>query len=289
MQQRLFFERIRFGGTPIVWNYKGISREPIAGFYHWHPCCELLLVHEGSGMVSVNSHTYTLERGRLFFFPPFELHKVHVQIDRDRPYVRTVIHLEPELLANDLQAFPSRRDLFLSLWKSPQGTRCFDLGQEAGRVNDVCLQYEETVMQGGGDRREEISLLLLQLLSSMKAVERQLGDGRQRMMPRRYSERIMAWLDARYADTFVLDQLAEELHLSKYYVSRLFREETGSSMTEYLSARRIRQACHLLETTTLPVELIGAEVGLANTSHFIHSFKRATGLTPLQYRKSGSK
>jgi AraC-like DNA-binding protein len=96
----------------------------------------------------------------------------------------------------------------------------------------------------------------------------------------------MNWLEARHTDEFDLGQLADELHLSKYYISRVFREETGSSITEYLTARRIMQACRLLETTALTVEQIGAEVGLPNTSHFILTFKKAVGLTPLKYRQA---
>jgi len=70
-------------------------------------------------------------------------------------------------------------------------------------------------------------------------------------------------------------------------VSRIFRQETGSSITDYLTARRIKQACRLLQTTSLPVDRVGIEVGLPNMSYFIQLFKKVTGVTPLKFRNKG--
>jgi len=68
-------------------------------------------------------------------------------------------------------------------------------------------------------------------------------------------------------------------------VSRIFRQETGSSITDYVKARRIKQACRLLETTELPVERIGILSGFESPSYFIQLFKRMIGMTPLKYRR----
>ncbi|MNI97083.1 Arabinose operon regulatory protein [compost metagenome] len=76
------------------------------------------------------------------------------------------------------------------------------------------------------------------------------------------------------------------MHLSKSYVSRIFHQETGSRLVDYLTARRIKQACRLLSTTDLPVERIGITVGFPNASYFNQLFKKSLGTTPLKYRKS---
>ncbi|WP_181873078.1 helix-turn-helix domain-containing protein [Fontibacillus phaseoli] len=55
-----------------------------------------------------------------------------------------------------------------------------------------------------------------------------------------------------------LDRLAEVTHLSKYYGSRIFGQETGYSITDYLQVRRVKHACRLLKTTELSVQQIGA-------------------------------
>ncbi|MGM0877557.1 MAG: helix-turn-helix domain-containing protein [Bacillota bacterium] len=74
----------------------------------------------------------------------------------------------------------------------------------------------------------------------------------------------MQWLKGHYM---------EELHLEHLYLL-----ETGSSITDYVMARRIKEVCHILETTTLPIKLICSKVGLNNPSYFIHKFKKFVGI-----------
>ena len=70
----------------------------------------------------------------------------------------------------------------------------------------------------------------------------------------RYSEKIMNWLEAHYAEEISLDTLAEHLHISKYYVSRISKQETGATLMDYILARRVKQACQLLVTSSSSIE-----------------------------------
>ncbi|MFP3126583.1 AraC family transcriptional regulator [Ectobacillus funiculus] len=281
------FEPITFTNKPIVWNYSTKSTNPVKAFYHWHQCCEVLYIYEGSGTVVVNHQTYVIKKGMLFFFQPFELHKVFPSIMPNTPYRRTVIHLDPVILESYLQSFPRRCNFFTQLWKSSIKERSFNMENEFNSINSYFHSYEQAMRKGVGSSQEEITFFMLQLLTSIQAACQNEAENKHlEHRSERYSELIMRWLEAHYTEEFVLDQLAAELHLSKYHVSRVFRNETGSSITEYLTARRIKQACHLLETSTLSVEQIGAKVGLNNTSHFIHMFKKVVGVTPLKYRNS---
>lgn len=65
-----------------------------------------------------------------------------------------------------------------------------------------------------------------------------------------------------------LDNLADSLHLSNFYLARLFQRETGSSLSDYIMACRIKQACRLLYTTAYSVERVAADVGYPNVSYF---------------------
>jgi YesN/AraC family two-component response regulator len=99
-----------------------------------------------------------------------------------------------------------------------------------------------------------------------------------------YAQEAMQWIDEHYQEGFLLDDLADALHISKFYLSKRFHEETGSTLKEYVTAKRMRQACRLLETTMKSVELIGNEVGIPNASYFVQVFKQEVGTTPLKYR-----
>jgi AraC-like DNA-binding protein len=287
LDMNLLLESITFTSKPIVWNYSTESITPVKDFYHWHQCCEVLFIHEGSGTVVVNHQTYEIKKGMLFFFQPFELHKVFPSIMQNTPYRRTVIHLDPVILKSYMQQFPRRCYFFTQLWKSPTMERAFNLEDELNVISRYLHTYEQATRKGMGSSQEEITFFMLQLITSIQAACKNEADNKYlERRSERYSEHILRWLESHYTEEFVLNQLASEMHLSKAHVSRVFRNETGSSITEYLNARRIKKACYLLETSGLPVEQIGTKVGLNNTSHFIHMFKKVVGVTPLKYRNS---
>jgi AraC-like DNA-binding protein len=278
------FTPVDFQDRLVLWDHRTRSDTPIDGYYHWHPCCELLFMHEGEGTVIVKQQTYEIKRGMLFIFPPFQLHKVFPRVLEDRPYVRSKLHFHQEELSDKLAAFPLRSGLITQVCEGQGVPLAYDLAQEMDELELIGDWHQRSAIEGRG---EESLLFLLQLSGILHRRLSYSSEHRvvtQNNRALRYSEKIMKWIDAHYAEEASLEQLAEELHLSKFYVSRVFRQETGSSITDYLTARRIKQACRLLQTTTLPVEQIGIQVGLPDGSYFIQLFKKVVGTTPLKYR-----
>lgn len=280
-----FFEPVVFAHRQLNWDYSIRTERHFSGYYHWHQCIEILFVHRGRGTVVVGGQTYEIRRGMLFFFQPFQLHHVHAEVSPEEPYVRSIFYVDPLQAETLLRAFPKRSALFHRLCEGNNPGQGFDLADQAEWMERIYAAYDRARKNGHGEESEEISMLLLQLLNSLMSTcaESSLTGGAVR--PLRHSEKIMRWIEAHYPEEITLDRLAEETHLSKYYVSRIFRQETGSSITDYVKARRIKQACRLLETTELPVERIGILSGFESPSYFIQLFKRMIGMTPLKYRR----
>lgn len=86
-------------------------------------------------------------------------------------------------------------------------------------------------------------------------------------------------------DEFSRELVAKQVYLNPAYLSRMFRKETGFSLTDYLVKIRIAKARDDLEKTNQRISDIAANVGYTNFSHFSKLFKRMTGLTPQEYRK----
>lgn len=82
-----------------------------------------------------------------------------------------------------------------------------------------------------------------------------------------------------------INEVALRTFLSPSYLSRLFKENTGSSFSEYLQNIRISEACSLLKKTDAKIIDIMQEVGFRDIKHFNRLFKKVTGKTPGQYRK----
>lgn len=91
--------------------------------------------------------------------------------------------------------------------------------------------------------------------------------------------------DTEYMNSHPLDELSERFHVSKYRLTREFSQYIGTSPLKYLNEVRLFHAKVMLESTDLPVAVIGENVGIPNTTHFINLFKSKNGMTPLSYRE----
>ncbi|UUZ93577.1 response regulator [Paenibacillus sp. P25] len=92
-----------------------------------------------------------------------------------------------------------------------------------------------------------------------------------------------------YADPDVtLEQAAERLQVSPVYFGRVFKQELGVSFGQHLTQTRIKRAIQLLTSTDLSILEIAERVGYHSQHYFSTSFRKTTGMSPIQYRKGGS-
>ena len=82
------------------------------------------------------------------------------------------------------------------------------------------------------------------------------------------------------------DEVCSHIGITKIYFGRLFQKEEGISFGTYINQCRIELAKSILEKTNLRVSEVADEVGFSNTKYFSVVFKSATGMTPLDYRRS---
>lgn len=79
--------------------------------------------------------------------------------------------------------------------------------------------------------------------------------------------------------------IAENLYISKAYLSELFKETTGISLSEYISMVKIERAKYLLLTSSMKAYEIADTLGYNDHEYFSKVFKKSTGLSPTVYRK----
>lgn len=96
--------------------------------------------------------------------------------------------------------------------------------------------------------------------------------------------RSVVYLNDHYAENVTVEQLAEIAHYSVAQFRKLFQALTHLSPSAYIAQVRINAAKTLLTTTDRRIGDIAAETGFFDHSHFIRTFRRATGLTPAKYR-----
>lgn len=95
-------------------------------------------------------------------------------------------------------------------------------------------------------------------------------------------------INQNYASNITLEGLAGQLHVSKGYLSTLFKEETTISVMQYITLLRMNRAEHLLRHTSMKVNEIAEAVGYHDASYFGLQFRKLYGISPFQYRNGGS-
>lgn len=97
---------------------------------------------------------------------------------------------------------------------------------------------------------------------------------------------MIQYIHQHYEKNLTLVQLADSMHLHQSYVSRSFSNIVGMTFTQYLQYYRIEQAKKKLTSTHLSISEISERVGYSNLTYFSRVFKKATEMTPNQYRRT---
>jgi AraC-like DNA-binding protein len=97
-------------------------------------------------------------------------------------------------------------------------------------------------------------------------------------------ERVTAYIDQHLHEAMSADELARVAGLSQNYLARLFRREMGMTIPRFVAGRRVALAKLLLQTTDLPIKLIGARAGYPDPQHFNKLFRAVAGVSPSKYR-----
>lgn len=255
--------------------------------FHAHQGLELLFIHEGQGVVEVEGRSYELDRGSLFCFQPYQLHKLEVPGHQDARYIRSNLTFDPRYLEPFLTPYPKLQAFLRYLSRGTLSSPKFTFTEN--RLTGLMESHVQAVLEPGEAQEEARILFLITLLRHLQLsvlTYPELSPEGWSLKKTAHIESIMDWIESHFRQPFYLELLAGALHLSSYYVSHLFKQYTGVSLTEYVTARRIREACALLANSDKSVQSIAREVGRLSAPYFCKLFKKHKGMTPLDYRSA---
>ncbi len=105
---------------------------------------------------------------------------------------------------------------------------------------------------------------------------------------RQYSppvQKAITYIDSDLTADLSLSALASIQNVSAGYLSALFKQETGQTLTEHVNQKRIKHAMQLLKTTQLQIQTIAQYCGIVDVHYFSKMFKKYVGKTPKEYRE----
>ena len=100
-------------------------------------------------------------------------------------------------------------------------------------------------------------------------------------------KKIMSYIEAHLDEDLSLENIADNLHYSKFYLARTFAEQTGSTIGKYIQRRRLTLAARKLVETNEPIIEIAYEAHYNSQQAFTLAFRRLYLCTPQVYRKRG--
>lgn len=169
-------------------------------------------------------------------------------------------------------------------------------GELRQRLFKICssMEAEKAVCRQGKYfmlKAYMIQLLLLVIREQCEPMEKPQGYAFESANRKYVVEQMLNYFEDHYDEKISLDQIAENMYLSPFYISKIFKSETGDTPIRHLINIRLEKAKALLEEgCDGSIQEVAAMVGYDDAYHFSKLFKKHFGVSPSQVRKqSGSR
>lgn len=239
--------------------FTGLSPIP-----HLHTHLELAYLAEGSSMATLDYRDFLIEEGDLFLAFPNQVHFYH-----------DLLPCQGSMVIFSSDFCRELKELFQN--KVPDSPVIKSTQLPAG----IRVRLEAITEKAFSDRpydRLAAKGYLLALLCELLPLMTLLPS------PCSYDsiKNIMYFCSEKYLEPLSLDILSRELHLNKYYISRLFKDRMKISFTDFINGMRVEHACSLLEQDSDITEAAFSS-GFSSLRTFNRAFLKAMNMTPREY------
>ena len=97
---------------------------------------------------------------------------------------------------------------------------------------------------------------------------------------------VNSYIQAHLGEDLSLTRLAEETHFHPVYLSRIYKEHAGLSLSEYIAEQRLNTASQMLRDTKIQIQQIAQNTGFSSPGYFARFFRKRKGLSPQEYRNN---
>jgi AraC-like DNA-binding protein len=268
----------------MIFEYNYRSTGCFDPIFHSHTFYELYYFHEGRCNYLIGDQIYQLEPGDLILMYGMTLHCP--KIDPAIPYVRSIVHFDPAIVSPFLE-LPHAVPVMQPFERFKNYRLCLR-GERKAEVESLLVKMAEHQSQGDEVGASRLILAFIDLLHFV--YEQCLQPMREkREFPSEKEKTVQSVIDlleiAYGEDDLHMEQLQSELHLSKSYLAKIFKEVTGVTIFEYLYRKRINEAkIQFLLHPTLSVTEVCFRLGFKHLAHFSRLFKQHVGMSPEKYK-----
>ena len=237
---------------------------------HTHNHLELFYIVGGKGQFLIQDQLYPVNSNNLVIINP---NVTHTEVSLNaQPLEYIVLGIEGIELATSKSS--NGQFNILDHFESVEISSCLrnilrEMEQKNTGYEDICQAYMEILI-----------IRLMRNTALAVPTEPQVVSGN------RQCAAVKRYIDLHFKESLTLDQLAEDAHMNKYYLSHAFKREYGVSPINYMITKRIEESKYLLAETDLSMSQIAQLLGFSSLSYFSQVFRRTQATTPMEYRQS---
>lgn len=274
---------------------EGISLEHLkrsSGFdmrsNHFHNEYEIYFLTEGERLFFFNNRAYQVKKGSLILVDTNLIHMTHAPEDDTTGYTRIILYIDKFKMQQFDEKFPHLN--LVPFFREHYGV--YNLTQK--QQEKFLHMYEVLKAEFSNRSRSYKAMIEMEIIHyfidfirdnpKLTPIKDETAIHKSSKYQTIYN--IADYISDHYAESISLDGLAGVFYLSKFYLSRSFKEVTGYGVNEYVNILRTKRAKQLLEETTLSVSEIAGTVGYESITYFEKVFKTYMSISPLKYRKT---
>lgn len=236
---------------------------------HTHNHTELFYIVSGKGQFFIQDQLYPVNVNNLVIISP---NVIHTEVSLNaHPLEYIVLGIE----GIELKDCSSSNGLFLILDR-------FESAEIAGCLRNI---LRETELKNTGYEDVCQAYMEILIIRLMRNTALSIPTESQALSANRQCAKVRQYIDLHFKEALTLDQLAEEGHMNKYYLSHSFKREYGISPINYMVSRRIEESKYLLAETDLSLSQISQLLGFSSLSYFSQVFRKTQAVTPMEYRQ----
>ena len=235
---------------------------------HTHNHAELFYIVGGKGQFLIEDQLYPVNTNHLVIINP------------------NVTHTEVSLNAQPLEYIVlGIEGVELSITENSNGQFCILDHFESMDITS-CLRNILREMELKQPGYEDICQAFMEILiiRLMRSTGLSVPAEPQNNVGNHHCAAVRRYIDHHFKESLTLDQLAEEAHMNKFYLSHSFKQEYGISPINYMISRRLEESKYLLAETDLSMSQIAQLLGFSSLSYFSQVFHRTQEITPMEYR-----
>jgi len=248
-------------------HFSVLKRQYLGCGVHLHREIEVVYKLKGKTRVYSDSREYIIDEGDLFFSFPNKVHSYETFEQEESILMIISPEIIPDFIPILLKKAP--KTPILRKAQLPNDIRNIITNAYKAKISEE--QFSETICKG------YLTVLFGKIMPLFDFEDSQ--NTNTDML-----SSILAYCTQNYTESISLSTMAEALHASKYYISRLFSEKIKISFNDYINTLRINDAKEKLTQTELSITEIGNAVGYNTIRSFNRAFLSQTGIQPREFR-----